>query len=236
MSSRIVLAGQHVGVGHARHGDVFVAFAAAVAGVGHAHQAGGKFVAQISLQNSLFDQDGVLRGLAFVVHVERAAPPGHGAVVDDGALFAGYALADQAGEGGGLLAIEVGFESVTDGFVQQHAGPAGAEHDFHLAGRSFASVELQDGLAGCFFREILGSFFAEEEIESDASAAAGAAAGGIAFGLGDAGNVHAGQRLGIFGESAVGTDHQDVAQLVGVAGANFLDARIVGAGRRHRRA
>ena len=55
----IVLPGEHVGVGHARHGNVLVAFAAAVAGVGHAHQAGGKLVAQISLENSVFDQDRV---------------------------------------------------------------------------------------------------------------------------------------------------------------------------------
>ena len=151
-------------------------------------------------ENSFFDQDGVLGGLAFVVHVERAAPPGHGAVIDHGALFAGYALADETGKGGGLLAIEVGFEAVTDRFVQQHAGPARAEHDFHLAGRSFARVQLQNGLAGCFFSEIFGSFFTEEEVESNASAAAGAAAGGIALGLGDAGNVHAGQGLGIFRE------------------------------------
>ena len=215
MSSGIVLPGQHVGVGHARHGDVLVAFAAAVAGVGHAHQARGKLVAQISLQDSVFDEHGFLRGLAFVVHVERAAAPGHGAVVDHRAFFAGHALADQAGESGSLLAIEVGFQAVADGFVQQHAGPAGTEHDFHFAGRSFAGVELQDRLARGFFGEVLGSLFAEEEVEGDASAAAGAAAGGIAFGLGDAGDVHAGQGLGVFGEGAVGADHQDVAQLVG---------------------
>ncbi len=96
MSSRIVLPGEHVGVGHARHGNVLVAFATAVAGVGHAHQAGGELVAQVSLQNSVLDQDRVLRGLTFVVHVERAAPPGHGAVIDYRAFFAGYAFADQA--------------------------------------------------------------------------------------------------------------------------------------------
>ena len=84
--ARIVFASQHVGVGHARHGDVLVTFAASVAGVRHAHQLGGKFVTQISLQNAFFDQHGVLRGLAFVVHVERAAAPGHGAVIDNGAL------------------------------------------------------------------------------------------------------------------------------------------------------
>ncbi len=119
---------------------------------------------------------------------------------------------------------------MADGFVQKHAGPARAEHDFHFAGRSFARVELQDRLARRFLGEIFGSLFPEEEVEGNASAAAGAAASGVAFGLGDAGNVHAGQRLGVFRERAVGADHQDVAQFVGITGANFLDARIVGAG------
>ena len=190
----------------------------------------GELVAQVALQDSVFDEHGVLGGLAFVVDVERAATPGHGAVVDHRAFFAGDALADESGERRGLLAIEVGFQPVTYGFVQQHAGPARAEHDFHLAGRGFASIELQNRLASRFFGEIFGSLFAEEEVERNASAAAGAAAGGVALGFGDAGNVHAGERLGIFGESAVGTDHQNVAQLVGIAGADFLDARIVGAG------
>src|ERR1700693_3725982 len=67
---RIVLAGKHVSVGHARHGNVFVALATAVARVGHAHQAGGKLVTEIALQDSLFDEDSVLGGLTFVVHVE----------------------------------------------------------------------------------------------------------------------------------------------------------------------
>src|ERR1035437_1427007 len=37
-----IVAGEHVSVGHARHGDGLVAFAAAGAGVGHAHQPRGE--------------------------------------------------------------------------------------------------------------------------------------------------------------------------------------------------
>ena len=190
----------------------------------------GKLVAEISLENSLFDQNGFLRGLAFVVDVERSAAPGHGAVVDDRASFAGDALADQAGEGGSFLAIEVGFESVADGFVQQDAGPSGAEDDFHFSGRSFAGVELQNRLARGFLGEEFGILVAEEEVEGDTASAAGSAAGGVAFGLGDAGDVHARQRLRVFGERSVGSDDENVAEFVGVAGADFLNAGIVGAG------
>ena len=44
------------------------------------------------------------------------------------------ALADAAGERARALAVEVAFEAVADRLVQQHAGPARAEHDAHLAG------------------------------------------------------------------------------------------------------
>ena len=169
--------------------------------------------------------------MTFVVHVERSTAPGHGAVVDYGAFFAGYTFADEPGKRRSLLAIEVSLESMTYGFVQKYAGPARAEHHFHFAGWGFAGVELEYGLAGCFLGEIFRSFLSEEEVERDASAAAGAAPSGISFGLSDTGNVHASQRLGIFGEGAIGAYHQDVAQLVGVAGANLLDPRIISAGR-----
>src|SRR4029077_3980319 len=112
----IVLPGEHVSVGHARHGNVLVAFATAVTGVSHSHQEGRELVAEVSLQNSIFDQDCVLGGLTFVVHVERSTAPGHGAVVDYGAFFAGYTLADEPGKRRSLLAIEVSLESMTYGF------------------------------------------------------------------------------------------------------------------------
>ncbi len=47
MSFRRVVAGEHVGVGHARHGDALVAFAAAGTGVGGAGKPRGELVGQI---------------------------------------------------------------------------------------------------------------------------------------------------------------------------------------------
>ncbi len=61
--------------------------------------------------------------------------------------FDGDALAHQAGEGRGLLAVEVAFEPVADRLVQHHARPAGAEHDVHLAGRRRHRVEIDQRLA-----------------------------------------------------------------------------------------
>ena len=172
MSAGIVLPRQHVGVGHARHGNVLIAFAASVAGVGQAHQLRRKFVAEISLQNSIFDQHGFLRRLAFVIHIQRPAPPRHGAVVDHRAFFAGHAFADQPGKCRRLLAIEVGFQPVADGLVQQNAGPSRTEHDFHVSRRSFARIELQNRLPRGFFGKELRSFVAEEEVERNPPAAA----------------------------------------------------------------
>src|SRR5580698_8067363 len=114
--------------------------------------------------------------------------------------------------------------------MQKNARPSGAEDNFHFSGGSFTGVELQDRLACGFFGEEFGILVAEEKVEGDAASATGGAAGGVAFGLGDAAHVHAGERLGVFGEGSVGADDEDVAEFVGVAGANFENAGIVGAG------
>src|SRR4051812_38106559 len=93
-----IFAREHVSVGHSRHGIVLVALAAAVAGVANAHELRRKLVAEISLEDPLLDQDGVLGGVAFVVHIDRAAARGHGAVVNDRAFVAGDAFTEKAGE------------------------------------------------------------------------------------------------------------------------------------------
>ena len=56
-------------------------------------------------------------------------------------------LAHQAGEGRGLLAVEVAFQAVADRLVQHHAGPAGSEHHVHLAGRRGHRSEIDQRLA-----------------------------------------------------------------------------------------
>ncbi len=174
-----------------------IALAASAAGVGHVHQARAELVGEIAAEDAVLDQHGLLRGVAFVVHVDGAAAAGHAAVVDDGDFGRGDLLADEAGEGGGLLAVEVGFEAMADGLVQQNAGPAGAEHDFHLACRSSDGAELQDGGACGLAGVVLGRLVALEEVERDASAAAAGAARGVSRVLGDDGDVEACERLGV---------------------------------------
>ena len=132
------VAAQHDGVGHPRHRQVREGFAAPVAGRRDAHQAGVQAVLHVALEDAVLDQHGPLRRIALVVDVERTAAVGHRAVVDDGDARCGDALADAAGEGAGALAVEIAFEAVADGLVQQDARPAGAEHDGHRAGRRVA--------------------------------------------------------------------------------------------------
>ena len=131
-----------------------------------------ELVLQIAAQNAVFDQHVALRLVAFVVDVERAAAAADGAVVDDGAERACHLLADAPAEGRNALAIEIGFEAVADGFVQQDAGPAGAQHHGLFARRSIHGVELNDGLARGFGAKYSGVRLVQEKIELIAAAAA----------------------------------------------------------------
>src|SRR5262249_51590926 len=54
---RIALPREHVGVGHARHGDVLVALAPAAAGGSRFRQPARKLVGEIPAQNAVLDQD-----------------------------------------------------------------------------------------------------------------------------------------------------------------------------------
>ena len=83
---------------------------------------------------------------AFVVDGQRAAALVDRAVVDNRDAGRRDAFADAAGEGRGALAVEIAFEAVADRFVEQHAGPAGAEHDRHFAGRRGDRFEVDQRL------------------------------------------------------------------------------------------
>src|SRR5580692_4692084 len=132
--------GAHVGIGHARQRHVGKGFTAAVARGARAHQTCIELVLHVATQNAVLDQRGAAGRRAFIVDVQRAAPARQRAVIDDGAGFGGHALADAIRKGRGALAIEIALESMADGLVQQHAGPARPEHDGHGAsGRTSAA-------------------------------------------------------------------------------------------------
>ncbi len=117
------------------------------------------------------------------------------------------------------------------GLVQQNTGPSWTEYHFHVSRRSFTRVELQNCLARGLLGKELGSLVAKKEVKRNPPAAARAAAARSRLRLRDAGNIHARQRLRVFRKRPVGADHQNSPQFVGIAGAYFLDARIVSASR-----
>ena len=137
---------QHVGVGHARHGQVGVGFAAAVAGRPGAQQAGIVFVLQVALEYAALDQRGGPGGRALIVNVERAAPVFDRAVINHGHLGRGHPLADAPGKGGGLLAVEIAFQPVADRLVQEDPGPARPQYHGHGAGRGRLGPQVDQGL------------------------------------------------------------------------------------------
>src|SRR6185295_12173692 len=86
-----------------------------------------------------------------------------------------HLLADSAAECRKSLAVKVSFKSVSNGFVQQDARPAGTQHHRHFASRRFAGTQLDDGLPRSFACEMLGSFFVAKEIQRYTAATARAA-------------------------------------------------------------
>ena len=225
-----IFAGQHVGVGHAGHGNALVVFTAAGAGVGCAGETGGEFVSEIALEDTVLDEDSFLGGRAFVINVEGAPASGHGPVIYNRNLRTGDGLTNEAGKSGGFLAVEVGFKAVADCFMKEDAGPTWAENHFHFAGGSGNGAELEDGAARCFAGQVFGAFRAVEDVEPAAAAAAGRAFRGVLVVFGDDEDVETAQRLGVRGKSAVGRGDQDAAKFFAVAGANLDDIRTEGAG------
>ena len=225
---RIALAVEHVGIGHARHRQRCIGFAARIAGNRHFHQARVKRVLDIALQDAVFDQGRALGRISLVVDVERAAAVRQRAVVDHGDALGGHALAELSGKRGRALAVEIAFQPVADGFVQQHAGPAGSEHDRHRTRRSRARIEVEQGRAYRFI-DVAGEQFVTEIVIVVTSAAAAAADFTPAILLGDDGHRHAHQRPDIGGQDAVAAGHQHHIVFTGQTRHHLRDARVAAA-------
>jgi hypothetical protein len=163
---------------------------------------------------------------------QRAAPVGEGAVIDHGDAFCRDTLADAPGKGRTALAVEVAFESMADGFVQQDAGPAGAQHHGHFAGRGGPGGEVDAGLMHGTFRIVPQHGVGEVGIVK-ASAAAGrslfAPPSGANPVLHDHGDRNAHQRPHVGRHAAVGARHQDHFPGAGDVGHDFPDPRVGGA-------
>src|SRR2546423_1077301 len=62
-----------------------------------------------------------MRRISFVIHVERSTAERNGAVVNNGAKLRSHLLSNETAKCRRLLTIEVGLQTVTDGFA--HAQP-----------------------------------------------------------------------------------------------------------------
>ena len=205
-------------------------FAAAVAGGLDAHEAGVEGILHVAFQDAVLDQHGAAGGVALVVDVEGAAAVRQGAVVHHGDALGGDPLADAAGEGGGALAVEIALEAVADGFVQQDAGPAGAEHHGHGAGGGRTGVQVGDRLVHRLPGVALQHFFAEIAVVVAAATAGGALLPLALAAIDDDGNgdPHQGPHVGR--QTAVAAGHQHHVVFTGEGGHDLGDPLVQGAG------
>ncbi len=185
-------------------GRVRERFAAAVAGRRHVHEARVELVLHVAFHDAVLDEHRAIGRRAFIVDRERAATSRKRAVVDDRDARRRNLFAEHARERRRALAIEIAFETVADRFVQQHAGPARAEHDGHVARGRIDRLEIDERDAYRFAREAVGAPVFEQFPESITPAAARAAGFATAVLLGDHLHVDAHERANIRRERAVG--------------------------------
>src|SRR5665811_907857 len=178
----------------------------------------------------LMGQQVAAKGVTVIDDGTLAAPRGQRAVVDHGDALDRDLLTHQSGKRRRLLAIEIAFQPVADRFVQHHAGPAGAEHDIHLARWRRHRVEIDQRLAHGFVDRALPGMGLDEALIALASAdpvAAGLLPVTVAN---DCGNVQPHQRTDVAIGLAVGA--QDFHHLPGGgdASGDLPHARVLGAG------
>src|SRR5205809_1416648 len=114
--------------------------------------------------------------------------------------------------------------------MQQDAGPAWPQHNFHLPRRRFPGVELDDCLPGCFLGKRFWSFLRQEMLNAYAASAAGLSPGGVLSRFGNTKYGETRERLDVGGVSAVRADHQDLAKLVRICSPHLRNTRIISAG------
>src|SRR5262249_20523608 len=124
------------------HGDVIVTLSPAVARRVRLHQGSAQSVLQISLQNAFLNQYCLVRGIAFVIDIQRSATKGYRSVINNSTQLRAHFLPHQTSKCRGLLSIEVRFEAVPNRFVQQNSRPTRGEHHLHGTGRSVNGAEL----------------------------------------------------------------------------------------------
>ncbi|MNI31505.1 hypothetical protein D3C73_853910 [compost metagenome] len=126
--------------------------------------------------------------------------------------------------------MEVALEAVTDGLVQQDAGPARAQHHVHLARRAVDGLQIDQGLTQGFVHLGLPAFGGDPLFKARAAARAGRGAFTLAVLLDGDGDVQPDQRTQVAEQPPVAAQDVDGAALADQGGRNLHHARIAGAG------
>ncbi len=153
-----------------------------------------------------------------------------GAIVHHSDARRCHALADAAGEGGAALAVEVAFQAMADGLVQQHTRPARPKHHRHAAGGRVHCIQVDQRRTHRLFGESHGAAVIDQLTVPIAATAAGAALFAAPILLGNHLHVQAHQRAHVGGQGAVGGGYQHGIHGGGQAHDHLLHARVAGAG------
>ena len=206
-----------------------ITLAAAIAGGRLAHQAGIHPVLHIAGQDAVLDQHGTLCRRAFVIDGQRTAALGHGAVIDHGDALCRNLLAHAAGKGRSAATVEIAFQAVADGFVQQHGRPARTQHHIEHACRSVDGVQIDPRHAQRLVGQRFPGVGRDPAVELGPSAGAGRA--GLAAAIAFDRDLHVepdeGADIGL--DVAIGPDDRNVAARAGNRGGYLDHAGILGA-------
>ncbi len=142
-----------------------VRLAATIARRRHTHKASIQPILQIALQNTIFNQHGAARGRAFVINGQAPAPIGQRPIIHHRNAGRRHTLANTPGKYRGAFAVEITLQPVTNGFMQQNAGPTSAQHNFHGTGWRRLGFQRNQRLPQSFIHSALPCFFIQQTVD-----------------------------------------------------------------------
>ena len=107
-------------------------FTPSITGDWHTHQARIQSILQIAHENAVLDQNRALRRIAFIIHLQRAAPVSNRAIVNYRNTRGCYPFTNAAGKSGAAFTVEITLQAVPHSLMQQNTRPAGTEHHSHI--------------------------------------------------------------------------------------------------------
>ncbi len=164
-------------------------------------------VLQIAFQNTVFNQDGTLCGIALIIHIQGATAVFQGAIVNDGHALGRHALANTTREQAAATTVKVPFQTVAHGFVQHDPWPTWAQNHRHLTGRRRFGFQIRHGrthgLIHVAAQHIVGEV---GQINPSTTCRRAAFTAAILFNNDRQGQMHQGAYIG--GQTTIATGHQ----------------------------